>query len=311
MEEIESSRLVDITLLILLILGLAIKVYIGVRLEQSYLVQRGGGLLGSNTIAIPIFLLLPLVRNRWLTFSAILFLIIQFSKGIYIALCVYALLHMLFVDVRKTLKFTVPILTIVYALILSAKNISINAGNMTYSLFYFICARLRLQGDFSPAGVLSDFWAGVINSDRLKIWNVAIDVIKSNGFIGIGPGGTTWELIKNNFTHIYSNFHNMFLTSLVECGIVFTICFAGFIVYLLIRSYLVCRHVFVGLSTWVFYQMYTGNLYAASGLPTAGTYYVFLFVVAYLVHVDRKQKYLEQADSALKISYNVPSVITQ
>ena len=46
----------------------------------------------------------------------------------------------------------------------------------------------------------------------------------------------------------------------------------------------------MGLLTWVFYQMYTGNIYEAGGFVTAMNYYYLLFVAAYLTHLANKKK---------------------
>lgn len=283
---IESKKLLDITVLVLLVLGVGIKIYIGLRLNQSFLNQRGGGILGSNTLAIDLLLLLPLVKNRLLFLMTIGFLLLQFSKGIYIALILYAMLWIMFVDKRSGLAVALLICIFGYGMRYLGKLIEINAGKRTYSLKYFIISRLRIHGDFTTMGVLSDLWNAVIHGDRMKLWHMGMNLAKSTFFIGGGPGSTHWELSRIKFPYTYSNMHNIFLTSLIECGIVYTISFVCFIIYILVYAFSVNRRIFVSLAIWTFYQTYTGNIYETGGFATAGGYYFLLFVVAKLFYSE-------------------------
>ena len=286
-EYVESKRLVDITVLTLLVLGIGIKVYIGLRLGQSFINQRGGGILGSNTIAINLFLLLPLVKNRWLSLFTVCFLLVQFSKGIYIGLISYAILWMVFVNKRIGMTILILMVCFGYGMSYLGESVEINAGGKTYSLKYFIMSRLRLQGDYSIISISSDLRNAIVNSDRVKLWRTGEELAKATFLLGSGPGSTHWELSNIQFPYTYSNMHNMFLTCLIECGLIFTISLACFIIYLLINAFFINRRIFVGLIVWTFYQMYTGNIYETGGFATAGGYYFLLFVVAHLFYFSK------------------------
>jgi hypothetical protein len=283
-EYVESKKLVDITVLTLLVLGMGIKVYIGLRLGQSFIHQRGGGILGSNTLAINLFLLLPLVKNRSLSLLTVCFLLVQISKGIYIALILYAILWMMLVNKRMGLIVLILMVFFGYSISYLGESVEINAGEKTYSLKYFIASRLRLQGDYSIISISSDLGNAIVNSDRVKVWGAGEELAKATFFLGSGPGSTHWELSKIQFPYTYSNMHNMFLTCLIECGLIFTISLASFIIYLLVHAFIINRRVFVGLAVWTFYQMYTGNIYQTGGFATTGVYYFLLFVAAHLFY---------------------------
>jgi hypothetical protein len=188
--------------------------------------------------------------------------------------------------VNKRMGLIVLILMVFFGYSISylGESVEINAGEKTYSLKYFIASRLRLQGDYSIISISSDLGNAIVNSDRVKVWGAGEELAKATFFLGSGPGSTHWELSKIQFPYTYSNMHNMFLTCLIECGLIFTISLASFIIYLLVHAFIINRRVFVGLAVWTFYQMYTGNIYQTGGFATTGVYYFLLFVAAHLFY---------------------------
>jgi hypothetical protein len=65
MEWMLDNRVVDLTILLWVGLGMFTKVYNAVRLHQSFLYQRSGGTWGSNHLGGILLLLIPFAHYRW------------------------------------------------------------------------------------------------------------------------------------------------------------------------------------------------------------------------------------------------------
>lgn len=281
-----SSGLIDKTVLIWIILGILIKFYITGRMGESVILQRGGGILGSNHVAGILFLLLPLVQSQLLALTGIVFLMIQFSRGIYIALAVYTLAWMFLVSARQAVKWLLVICLTMgfFSLISSAELVGEKGQVITFSEFLIL--RFRTADPGLPQVI--ERWKRDI---RFNLQKDALTIAQEVEYTGIGFGGFRWSLRSLGYPNevLFSHPHNMFLTTLVEGGLIFALAFAGFVIYLLVLAYNVSKPAFVGLLTWTFYGLLGGEIYEVGGFATAGDYYYLMFVVAFLVYQRREK----------------------
>jgi len=286
MHLIDRFYLVDLSVLLWLALGIFIKFYIGARLNQPWFIQRGGGVLGSNHVAGILFLLLPFVRARLVALIAILFLIIQLSRGIYLALFVYITLWAFFINPKQAFRWMAAIAITGTAGFFLLEHLSFTSEYGLVTVKDYFVSRLKMFYGFDLQAILT----GLLSDSRWDITDTAWIVGRQVSMTGIGFGGFLWGLARLGDPLLYSNAHNMFVTLLVEGGLAFTVGFAGFLVYLLIHSFRISKKIFIGLATWVFYGLYSGEIYEVGGMVTAGDYFVFLFLVAAVCYKRQRDK---------------------
>lgn len=219
MESTISSRLIDKTVLIWIILGILIKFYITGRMGESVILQRGGGILGSNHVAGILFLLLPLVQSQLLALTGIIFLMIHFSRGIYIALAVYMLAWMFLVSARQAVKWLLVICLIIvgfFSLISSAEVVG--EKDQVISFSQFLMTRFKIGEAGLPEVI--ERWK---RDRRFDLLNDALTIAQEVEYTGIGFGGFAWRVQSLGYPNelLYSNPHNTLLTTLVEGGLIF------------------------------------------------------------------------------------------
>ncbi len=305
MKEIEASRLVDFAVLLWLALGIFIKIYIGARLNQPWFIQRGGGILGSNHIAGVLFILLPLVRSRWIVLVSIIFLALQFSRGIYLALIVYFIVWVSIVNPRQGIRWiaSVSVFGVLFYLLLGDITFHSEYGLVTVGDFIF--SRFKVIQGVS----MENFLNALMADSRWDLIDMAIMAGKQVMLTGIGFGGFLWGLERFGDPLLYTNAHNMYMTLLVEGGFAFAIGFTAFIIYILIISFRTSKEIFTGLVTWSFYGFYAGEIYEVGGMVTAGDYYILLFVIAFIVYKRRKDA-ASKTDIVPPFNFTSPSEVS-
>lgn len=275
-------NLVDWAVMLWIVLGLIIKFYDAARLGYSALYYRAGGLWGSNHVAGILLLLLPLVRKQWVFAVSVAFLLIHFSLGIYLAMAVLGIGWLFMGSYRRVLVgilASVALIAMVCVLI----------PGLIDPAFQFLNERMGIYGsgtDSFIGGISWRFW----QDERQLIWRDALKIAQNSGFVGVGLGGFKWgqEGIGSNLS-AYSNAHNMYLTSLAEGGFLFAAGLVFVLAYAVRRAYAVSKPVCAGLLAWMFYGLYSGEIYEASRFTTAGDYYNLLFVLAYITYMIRMQ----------------------
>ena len=283
MKEILASHWVDVAVVIWLILGIFIKIYLGARLNQPWFIQRGGGILGSNHVAGVLFLLLPLVKSRWIILLTLLFLVLQFSRGIYLALFIYVAVWITMVNPRQGLRwliFTGIAAVVVFLLI---ADISFQSEYGLVTIKDFILSRFKIIQKVSVKFLLE----GLMSDSRWDIINSAFIIGRQAFFTGIGFGGFMWGLERLGEPLLYTNAHNMYVTLLVEGGFAFAFGIYGLLIYLLIVAFRTSKKIFAGFLTWIFYGFYAAEIYETGGMVTAGDYYILLFVIAAIFYLHR------------------------
>jgi hypothetical protein len=277
MKEFLRSNLIDLSVLMLIFLGISIKVYISARLGESIFLQRGGGILGSNYIGGVLILLLPLVRSNYLKLLTIIFICLQVSRGLYATLFIFAFGWFVLVSKKQALITLMSVGFLLFALYLMFASSYLEADNITFSVKEFLLGRLRI---FDVQDI-ETFLLGVTTDQRVDMWEIGRMALGDNFLVGHGLGASAW--VFDSFGYgMASNFHNLYLTLLIEGGLFFFISFICLLAYLLIFSYRHEKTVFVGLFSWAFYGLFGGELYEVGGVATCGNYYYLLFVAAYL-----------------------------
>jgi O-antigen ligase len=280
MEWMLKRRVVDLSILLWVALGIFTKFYDAAITHQSVLYQRGGGIYGSNHVGGILILLLPFASSGMVMVIGYLFLLLNFSRGIWLALGVLVLLWGCNVSARQALKAAAAVaLVLVFALVIVGRDfrqLVVDFGRERYE------------------GMTIDVMG---QNDRWEIYNSAMEMGKKTSFVGVGLGGFAWGLsdVLNQQPN-YSNAHNLYLTSLAEGGILFTLFLIAFLGFLTLWAFYVDRRAFCTLVAWIFYGFFSGEIYEAANVATAGDYYCLLFVAAVLMY-KTKQEFREQRTS--------------
>lgn len=275
-------NLVDWAVLLWVALGLIAKYYLSLKYGDLMIYQRGGGVWGSNYVGGILLLLLPLVKKPWVLAVGIAFLLIQFSLGIYMALVILAVGWLFVGNHRLVLGILGGAILIVI--------ICISIPGLSQPVLEFLGQRLGTAA--SQTGTLiAGLSLRISGSDRWQIWGAALEMAYKSGFIGVGFGGFAWGLASiGSDLPLYSNAHNIYLTALAEGGLLFTVGLICLLVFALWRAYSVSKPVFIGLLAWMFYGLYSGEIYEASRGTSAANYYILMFVLAYLSYMRRMQR---------------------
>jgi O-antigen ligase len=284
MEWMLKRRVVDLSILLWVALGMFSKFYDAAMMHESVLYQRGGGIYGSNHVGGIFILLLPFASSGAVIVIGYLFLLFNFSRGIWLAMGVLLLLWGLTVSPKQALKATAAV---VLVLVLVLGIVGMNFRQLAVDF-----ARERYEG--MTLDVMGQ-------NDRWEIYDSAIEMAKKTSFVGVGLGGFAWGLSDVlNQEPDNSNAHNLYLTSLAEGGILFALALVAFLGFLTVWAVNVHRPAFCALVTWIFYGLFSGEIYEAASVATAGDYYCLLFVAAFLMYKTRQR---EQLSEAYQLSY--------
>lgn len=270
-----TDILINRIVLIWISLGFLNKIVFGYLNGGAALFQRAGGYFGSNRLAGVIFLLLPLVKNKWITYSAILLLFSQFSKGIIYTLVIYLFFWTYYIN-RKAFK--IVCITFLSLIVFGSNiaNIGFQSDGKTVTVKENLVGRFT-KGD--EQSLIRSLIERVLIDERFVIWNLGIERAKDAYFNGIGLGGSLWEF-KKYYTETYGNFHSVYITSLVEGGLVFSLLLLALLIHLWWYAYKSNRRAFIGLIIWSIYAVFSGQLYDVSRAPTCADYFYLLFVAA-------------------------------
>jgi len=288
MQQILDSSWIDYSIVIWIALGMLVKFHNAAAAGESFLIQRGGAAYGSNHLIGILLLMLPFIRRKWVLACVVLFISINFSRGAYAAMLLYAFGWMLLVNTKQSLKIialAAPIVVII-ALNLSAIIASIQ-GNNDIDLQNWLLLRFTkgIDASFAEATLQA-----VVLDKRLEFWASTNDLLNMTFYMGSGLGSTWWGMKALGSDYLPSNMHNLYLTNLVEGGLIFALWYVMLILVFLRKAYRSDRMVFVGLFTWAVYGFFSGELYEATRVPTAVDYYYLMFVLAYIVYKERAAK---------------------
>jgi hypothetical protein len=265
-----EHHVADFAVLTWVALGIAVKVHDAAVTQGVVLYQRSGGIWGSNHVGGILILLLPFVQYTPVAIIGYIFLLLNFSRGIWVALLVMLVAWAIWVSAKRALQFSLALIaTLAGLLILSPQTIK----NEVVSFAMERGAGLALES--------------VGENARWDIYGLALEVAHKTHYAGIGIGGFSWGLERVGMPPIFSNAHDMYLTAFAEGGILFAIVLVGFLGYLLLLSFKLSRPVFVGLLGWAFYGLFSGEIYEAATQITAGDFYTLMFAAAFLMYLRK------------------------
>lgn len=280
-------NLPNLMLSTLLIMGVLTKIIVGYIQAPIFptaspvlvgLLSRVGGVNASNHIGGIILMILPIVSSRKLLLLALIFLGLTFSRGVYLTLLIWG----------------------GYELIIRRRTLSRPSLTMLSLSGLFLIAILFCiftTGQNPVAAIISNFidrliaFKAIFTNPRLDIFLQAIEITEKSNFLGIGPAnfyfGYNLLPISSSFQR-YSNAHNIYLTVLSENGPIFLILFLFLCITSMRKAYQKNKQVFTGLSIFMFYGVFNGQLYEAGGgkLSLYDAYY-FLYLLATLETVER------------------------
>lgn len=282
-----NRRIPDLAVLMWVATGLLIKIYAAITSDTAFIYQRSGRVWGSNHVGGILFLLLPFVRSRGVLAVAVAFLLMQFSRGIYGGLAVFALLWFVMVERKQ-----VVLVALAVGALAVGSFFLLPSGTRKLAEAYLI-ERLRIGAPASSIqlaiGDFANIIEGVLVDSRWEIYKAALEMSAAVYYLGVGLGGFAWGVDLVGFPIRFSNAHNLYLTSLAEGGLLFTIGLIWLVLLGLKRAYRVSKPAFVGLLVWAFYGFYSGEIYEAADTATAVDYYNLLFVFAYVSYLHRSQ----------------------
>jgi len=276
MPEQLQRRIPQIAFGVWLALAFAIKFLEAAILHQPWWIQRSGGIWAANHSAGILILLLPFVRSRVAIVGTVLFVLTSNSRGIYfVALLI--MLGYLGIGYWKSVLTGLTLTVAAAAIFLMSLDPVVRAP-----VVGFLTERFFIQGgsiDQGASRVLSERLAG---DERWDIQTDATKIARVTNYEGVGIGGFQFALGQLGRPGDFSNAHNVYLTSLAEGGIFFTIALAVLLVYAFV---LAVRHkptFAISLAAWCIYGFFSGELWEAAGMGTTGDYLTLLFVIAYL-----------------------------
>lgn len=291
MGKLIKTAIIDKILIVWMILGIYFRISVANQFNMTFLEARGGSSLWTtNHISMIILLFLPLVKNKYVLYSSIFFLCIQFSRGAYFTLLLMLLLYFILGYSRKVIKTSIVSLTLVVGFFFFAKILSpqfIDRGVL------LLRERLTRELNFSytskPLNAItySSIKRGIEIDEREEIRKAAWEISKLTNYNGIGLGNFIDGLQRINYPSKVSNAHNLYLTLLSEGGLLFILIFLFIMLKLLILSYQYDWRVLISLICFLFYGFFNGQIYEESAFRSCIDYFYLIFIWAYLMYRRR------------------------
>ena len=281
-----SAKMVDMMALSLVFAGVMNKIYQGIVHGPELaaymhpmlygLISRGGGMNASNHLGGMLLLLYPLIDKKIIKNISLLFLLICFSRGIYLILGVYFTVILSKYIMQHTRFKRLSIKDISYIVVVVALA-SILLKHIPISFVTEVSRNFtqRVQA-------LKD----VKENERIQVFKDSFEIFKSSSYQGIGLGGFYYgynNLSTNYSKNKYSNAHNIYLTLLAENGLIFL----GLFIILMIKSISLAKHIdkkaYYSLIIFIVYGLYSGQLYETGmGKASLYDYYYLVYVIAYI-----------------------------
>jgi O-antigen ligase len=210
-----------------------------VNLHASYL---------SLYVAFAIFIAIE--RGLRLSFSKLSILMVLALVGILSLLASRAvlvgffILLMVWVFYLKIDKRKLLYVALIFVLIISSVAINENSRNRFYEAFNFN-EKVELDAEPETYKTLNKVYGG--RALRVAIWYCALDIVKSDWLLGVGTGDAQDELQQSYKNHEFEfawqfnrfNAHNLFLQTIISCGILGIIgilALLGYLYYLAFKN---------------------------------------------------------------------------
>ena len=269
----------------LIVAGLFTKFHQGyVHGQDSYagsfiygLLSRGGGVNASNHIGGILLVFYPLLHRRSVKLIVILFLLICFSRGIYITFTLIILVNLFYTHkiTFKSFLYFIIFLFLTFVIFIQFPHIynEFTTRLITFSLIF--------------------------ENDRFTIFYESIKLFVNSFFLGVGPTNFYYALNSANNSFEFSNAHNMFITVLVENGVFFSSVFIFLIFNLFKDSFKIQRKYMMSLFVFCFYGLFSGQLYECSlGKVSFYDFFYLIFIISLITN-----KYLKKNNHLSAITY--------
>lgn len=285
----------DQMLLVFTALAWFYKFAYGYQLGLSPLMVRGGGVYASNQYISIAICLLPFVRSRWLLLVVIGTIMLQFSRGGFVALALTFFLARMRKDKANG---ALAISNLVSARALAYGGLSVAAGVLLLALiapdgFKFLLIRLVGGGAFGLNLEVADVFSRLPLTDLLQvamqsaesddrglIWATAFRIASDNHLVGVGAGNFVVAASTLNAELLYSNAHNLYLTLLSELGLASLLLFVLMLAVYAVKAFRHSAAGFVALVTFIVYGMFSGQIYETSSEVSISQFIVLLFIFA-------------------------------
>jgi len=279
-----SGKVIELTLIILVALGIFGKLYSATLAESnfgagapfmlSFLFARDGAIAGSNYISQLIFTLLPLTSNKKIGILCTVFLMTYFSRGVTLCLCLYWIWQLAISHNRiKALKELTTALLAMFLIVVSFQS------DVADGIFEFATERLLSHQD-------TDLETRYENESRFELFADSLRLADESNYLGVGPGGFYYSqisLLRRDADSFASNAHNLYLTILAEGGAIYLL--GNILLYIFILITAVKQRnskALLSMTLLLVYFAFSGEYYEATRYTTVGPYYFFIFLLAYI-----------------------------
>lgn len=265
----------------------------GVLLGISPLLIRGGGVYASNQYISIALCLLPFVRSRWVLLTAVATILLQFSRGGFLAFGMIVLLSALhkgrrlqvsrlasLIRLRTVMQFSLLALAVVLVMSVVAPD--------SYKFFLIRIfvggaggVNLELAEGLAslPLSELIDLASSAAQGDdRTLIWNAALTIASKGYYAGVGAGNFVLAATSLDAELLYSNAHNVYLTLLAELGLAPFVLFIAMLAIYAVKAFRVAPQGFAALSTFALFGMYSGQIYETANEISIVQFIILLFV---------------------------------
>jgi len=293
MKRIVSDNIIEKIVIIWTIFGIFYKLTSSIEMHVSFFIVRAGSSLwASNHQAMIILLFIPFIKRKWVLMLSIAFICLHFSRGVYMSLILYALLYFIFIGKDKAMKFAVytigPIMISIVILKIAYPQIYDFGKDIMYSRFISGGSSIVIPiYSGNSTLTISDILQGFQNDDRANIRDDAFEIISTTNYMGIGLGNFMFGLKTIGSGREYSNAHNLYITLLSEGGLLFLIVFLLFMVSILKKAFIYDRQVFISIIVFLFYGLFSGQIYESTSFRSCIDYFYIIFLLAYLKNTQR------------------------
>lgn len=206
----------------------------------TFLMQSPTGFQWNpNNLAVTFLIVSPfflLHSNKWIKSLGILLILVLIimsgSRGIFISFIFMLLLYMLFLSKKRFLIY-VSILPLAFILFISSFESLKKSENQKIKEIATSFDVLMVYLFEEKTGTDS------IGSRQMLIQN-GIDALKSSNYVGVGGGGSV--AVQENIGGVagkLASMHNFWIEILVDSGVFFTIIFAFWYIYVVLKLYLI------------------------------------------------------------------------
>ena len=254
---------------VLVLCSLYLRTYLSIVYDVDFFLARyDSSLWAINSVGAIFLLLMPFITD-WRVYILVVFsILISFSRGL---IFIWVIQEILLILMRKRNRNQIGSFAIMVS---SVTLLIIN----TQVLFEFFKQRFFNTSSVGVENAIST----IMLDERLILRELAYEAWQTSQIFGLGIGGYGNYLQQIGYHSNYSNAHNLFLTLLVELGVVGLVIFIFILISMLVKSKKI--RFTLAIFCWLFYGLYSAELYST------GLYYSF-FVMYFLFYIYEASKH--------------------